>query len=152
MKTNIPLYRSFELDIANIIIGYYLVEDGFYMKDGEPDYDRPCTREYIYEQGTNRKCEVAPEYLSIHFPDMLASDSDRLLPNGEKDLRIFASLQEDGRGGDLIKHYLGIGLNEENTKYPAMFFKGATRRYFPFGKSYPVFHKYSEYKVIGIQK
>jgi hypothetical protein len=43
--------------------------------------------------------------LSIHFPDMLGGDSDRLLPNGEKDLRIFASLREDGKGGDLGGNY-----------------------------------------------
>ena len=45
---------------------------------------------------------IYPSTLSIHFQDMLASDSDRLLPNGEKDLRIFASLSEDGKGGDII--------------------------------------------------
>lgn len=44
--------------------------------------------------------------LSIHFPDTLACDSDRLLPNGEKDLRIFASLSEDGKGGDTVEYML----------------------------------------------
>jgi hypothetical protein len=46
--------------------------------------------------------EIDPSTLAIHFPDMLASDSDRLLPNGEKDLRIFASLSDDGKGGDVL--------------------------------------------------
>jgi hypothetical protein len=45
--------------------------------------------------------EIDPSTLAIHFEDMVANDSDRLLPNGEKDLRIFASLSEDGKGGDL---------------------------------------------------
>lgn len=58
-------------------------------KDGKTMYQEDGSQ-YAIIQGT----------ASIHFPDMIASDSDRLLPNGEKDLRIFASLQEDGKGGD----------------------------------------------------
>ncbi len=45
--------------------------------------------------------ELDSSTLAIHFSDMLAKDSYRLLPNGEKDLRIFASLSEDGKGGDI---------------------------------------------------
>lgn len=45
---------------------------------------------------------IFEDTVAIHFPNMLASDSDRYLPNGEKDLRIFASLQKDGKGGDIV--------------------------------------------------
>ena len=38
---------------------------------------------------------------AIHFSDMLAKDSNRYSPY--KDLRIFASLARDGKGGDILQ-------------------------------------------------
>lgn len=98
------LFRSYELDTANIIIGSYIEENGFYMNSGAPDYNKPCTRHKICDEDGIYH-DVAPEYLSINFEDMLASDSDRLLSNGKKDFRIFASLSEDGKGGDNLISY-----------------------------------------------
>jgi len=56
----------------------------------------------IHKTKVNTSYEVDPTTIAVHFPDMLAKDSDRWLANGEKDLRIFASLSEDGKGGDII--------------------------------------------------
>jgi hypothetical protein len=92
---------------------------------------------------------IKTETLAIHHSDMIASDSNRLLPNGEKDLRIFASLSEDGKGGDVCEHPYDI---EEDKIYPLIYKEGGTRRYFPFGKSFVVVSKFSEYKTLGIQE
>ena len=76
-------------------IGFNIIEDGCFndgMLSGHIEI-----QDFIYE--------VEKETRSINFSDMLASDSDRLLPNGEKDLRIFASLSDDGKGGDLVEVY-----------------------------------------------
>ncbi len=84
-------YRSYELDTANIIEGYYIEEQGYYMNNDKPDYDKPTTRHYIQDENCI-KHEIAPEYLSINFEGMLDSEG----------AKIFASLSEDGKGGDLI--------------------------------------------------
>jgi len=85
------LFRSYELDTANIIIGNYIKEDGFYMEDGIPICGKPCTRHYIQDEDCI-KHEIAPDYLSINFEDMIDSEGTK----------IFASLRERGKGGDII--------------------------------------------------
>lgn len=93
------LFRSYELETANIIIGNYIKEDGFYMENGEPIYGKPCTRHYIQDEDCI-KHEIAEDYLSINLKDMLDSQGNK----------IFASLSEDGKGGDIMKddEYYGI--------------------------------------------
>lgn len=66
----------------------------------ENKVDAPCIIDEDAEQ-----YEIKKRTLAIHFPDMLTSDSDRLIPNGEKDLRIFASLSKDGSGSDTILYH-----------------------------------------------
>lgn len=95
LNTQIPIYRAKKIYSDDYVIGYL-------KKDGDNRF------EIIKEIMLNEKfaCtihEIDTSTLSIHFPDMLASDSYRLLQNGEKDLRIFASLSEDGKGGDIVK-------------------------------------------------
>lgn len=99
MKTQTPLYRAKKIDNEEYVIGFYT-------------YDEVHKRHLIL---TNRmhglsETRVDSSTLSIHLPDMLAGSSNRLLPNGEKDLRIFASLNEDGKGGDEVttKDYSSI--------------------------------------------
>ena len=65
---------------------------------------------------------IFEDTVAIHFPNMLASDSDRYLPNGEKDLRIFASLQKDGKGGDICESKwfnidAGLTVKTESVRY-----------------------------------
>ena len=107
MKTNIPICRSYELDTANIIIGCYIKEEGYFMNNGKPDYNKPCTRHYIQDDDCN-KHEIAPEYLSISFEDMIDSEGTK----------IFASLSEDGRGGDNLEI-----LDCESSEYVAVYNK-----------------------------
>ena len=108
MKT-IPIYRARKIDSDKYVEGFLNKAEHIYYDDDKNDE----TAYYIMKNMTT-ECEdksyfdfygfkeIDPSTLSIHFPDMLASDSDRLLPNGEKDLRVFASLSEDGKGGDIV--------------------------------------------------
>lgn len=89
MNTNIPLFRAKKIDTEECVVGYLVPEyDGYHC---------------IHVSWVDDDIRIDPSTLSIHFKDMLASDSDRLLPNGEKDLRIFASLSQDGKGGDMLR-------------------------------------------------
>ena len=116
MKTNMPIYRAKKIDSDEYVVGMYL-----------PEYLRPkflngsvYDVEYfknVIQTDRNTYEKIDPSTLSIHFQDMLASDSDRLLPNGEKDLRIFTSLSEDGKGGDILLFNDSIDIRELVTLY-----------------------------------
>ncbi len=87
-----PIYRAEVLGKKNsFAIGFY-------------SYDECHNRHLIITNDLHglNECRVDKTTLSMHFPDMLAKNSDRLLPNGKEDLRIFASLSEDGKGGDVV--------------------------------------------------
>ena len=106
---NIPIYRAKKIDSDENVISSSIVKSkawnkdkGYYYKYYLLDDNTEADRFPIY---LPHAIEIDPSTLSIHFPDMIASDSDRLLPNGEKDLRIFASLSEDGKGGDIFQDY-----------------------------------------------
>ena len=83
MRTNIPIFRAKKIDSDEYVIGWYsspiIIEGKTYLsitnKDGEYRIDTTT--------------------LSIHFPDMIDSQGNK----------IFASLQEDGKGGDLIDNF-----------------------------------------------
>lgn len=117
MKTQTPLYRAKKRDSDEYV-------EGNLISDGDDFYLSKINTVYMMKDdghSDNRlelilgiSFEIDPSTLSIHFPDMLASDSDRLLPNGEKDLRIFASLSEDGKGGDTIFHKGDFCLESKN--------------------------------------
>ena len=80
MRTNIPIFRAKKIDSDEYVMGWYsspiIIEGKTYLsitnKDGEYRIDTTT--------------------LSIHFPDMLDSQGNK----------IFASLQEDGKGGDIL--------------------------------------------------
>lgn len=96
----IPIFRAKKLDSDEYVEGYLLpkFENNYYISlewsmdlDGyTPDFE---------------KIDIST--LSIHFPNMLAKDSDRYNSSGEKDLRVFASLQLEGKGGDLVGYIDG---------------------------------------------
>ena len=88
---NLPIYRAKKIDSDEYVIGWYsspiIIEGKTYLsitnKDGEYRIDTTT--------------------LSIHFSDMLDSQGNE----------IFASLQEDGKGGDIcsVNDYIHGGLN-----------------------------------------
>ena len=102
---NIPIFRSYELDTAFLIEGSYIKENGFYMNNTIPDYNKPVVRHKICDEDGIYH-EVSKDYLAIHFPDMLDSQGNK----------IFASLSEDGKGGDIMKddEYYGIAKYKDS--------------------------------------
>lgn len=102
---NIPIFRSYELDTAFLIEGSYIKENGFYMNNTIPDYNKPVVRYKICDEDGIYH-EVSKDYLAIHFPDMLDSQGNK----------IFASLSEDGKGGDIMKddEYYGIAKYKDS--------------------------------------
>ena len=89
----IPIFRSYELDTAFLIEGSYIKENGFYINNNIPDYNKPVIRHKICDEDGIYH-EVSKDYLSIHFPDMLDSQGNK----------IFASLNKDGKGGDIVEY------------------------------------------------
>jgi hypothetical protein len=104
-ELNIPLCRAKKIDSDEYLIGYVMPHSNYHneLLDVYMHTFRKVT--YAELMSGKNSMDIAslkridPSTLSIHFPDMIASDSNRLL-NGEKDLRIFASL--NGNGGDMI--------------------------------------------------
>ena len=86
MKTNIPQYRAKKIDSDEYVEGYYV-----YLKRYKKHY---LINTFSFEQYNLKRWEIEPSTLSISFPDMLDKNNKR----------IFASLSEDGKGGDIIKH------------------------------------------------
>lgn len=80
---NIPIFRAKKIDRNEYIVGHYIEDENRQcivilekMFKGEPIYTT-----------------VDKSTLSIHFPDMLDSEGNK----------IFASLSEDGKGGDICE-------------------------------------------------
>ena len=75
----IPIYRARRIDSDEYVEGYY-VESINYKSNIQ------VNNSYFQE--------IDPTTLAIHFPDMLDSQGNK----------IFASLSEDGKGGDIAKY------------------------------------------------
>jgi len=75
--TQIPIYRAKKIDSDEWFIGYLLkYSDGYYIK-------------LLY---ISTEIMIDPSTLAIHFPNMI----------DKKGKKIFASLSEDGIGGDIV--------------------------------------------------
>jgi len=49
-------YTALELDTAQIVDGYYYLENGYWESNGKPDLNRPVERHYIVdEDGQHRE-------------------------------------------------------------------------------------------------
>ena len=96
---NIPIYRAKKIDSDEYIQGYLLSKNII------------VTTEYYYPQGIPSETEkkfnnIDQSTLAIHFPDMLDNQGNK----------IFASLSEDGKGGDIMKddEYYGIAKYKDS--------------------------------------
>lgn len=101
---NIPIYRAKKIDSDEYVEGCLIGDKRFNHYE-------------IMKDGTFERYVIDLTTISIYHQDMLASDSNRILPNGEKDLRIFASLQEDGKGGDILEIYDLDDLGDINRRF-----------------------------------
>lgn len=117
---NIPIYRAKKIDSDKYVEGYYFHQET--TKDYENDeseereeviehyifsYSRHDVNEH--EEGFfefQRLNQIDLSTLAIHFPDMLDGQGNK----------IFASLQEDGKGGDIMKddEYYGIAKYKDS--------------------------------------
>lgn len=80
---NIPIYRAKKIDSDEYIEGFFLFQEE----------SRECIEIcQIYNSKIRATYEVDISTLAIHFPDMLDSQGNK----------IFASLSEDGKGGDIL--------------------------------------------------
>ncbi len=84
MKTNIPIYRAKKIDNDKWVKGYLTNE--FWTGVDQRWYT-------IYNVKKEKSYRIDPNTLAIHFPNMIDK-------NGKK---IFASLSEDGVGGDIVR-------------------------------------------------
>ena len=91
MKTQIPIYRAKKIDSGEYVIGWLAnpTPSLFYIFYNHCGYLNVNNEVCIQE---NERAEIDPSTLAIHFPDMLDSEGTK----------IFASLSEDGRGGDIL--------------------------------------------------
>ena len=74
----IPIYRAKKIDSDEYVEGFL----------------SNFKTAFIVELDTQTPFTIDPSTLAIHFPDMIDSDGTK----------IFASLSEDGKGGDIVEH------------------------------------------------
>lgn len=104
--TNIPIYRAKKIDSDEYVTGVASVLWDWINRESEDlnenELDEPIRRvvicgaydNYADDDSWNFRSDFIDEStLSIHFPDMLDSQGNK----------IFASLSEDGKGGDIVQ-------------------------------------------------
>ena len=92
---NIPIYRAKKIDSDKYIQGYLLGMWGeYFISWGETNH-------------VPNKVQIDPTTLAINFNDMLDCQGNK----------IFASLSEDGKGGDIMKddEYYGIAKYKDSS-------------------------------------
>ena len=109
---NLPIFRAKKLGTENEYVEGFLYQDiiCYVPSDGfKPDEYKKAvdTETWFIMDNLSRTSMIDTSTISIHFSNMLAKDSDRYNSSGEKDLRVFASLQLDGKGGDLVGYIDG---------------------------------------------
>ena len=82
---NIPIFRAKKIDSNEYVLGW-LLQDCFGY------YIIPTNNALRCESLNSESIEIDPTTLAIHFPAILDSQGNK----------IFASLQEDGKGGDIV--------------------------------------------------
>ena len=122
---NIPILRAKKIDSNEYVMGWYsspiIIEGKIYLS-------------IINQDGEYR---IDTTTLSIHFPDMLDSQGNE----------IFASLQKDGRGGDIVNCYLGKNQIPTREKQIVKYYKP-----YHMGLASYDLDAYSKLEVIGIQE
>ena len=142
--SNIPIYRSKKIDSDDYVEGNLVEDEGVFYIIKNPVIThfyglQQLTGEYEYLH------KIDPTTLSISFPDMLDSQGNK----------IFSSLQEDGKGGDIIGFSYGIPFVkvEAPVKYKNSRIDVLTKGHKPdICSLYELEEAVGEYEVIGIQE
>ena len=147
----IPIYRAKRIDNDEYVEGYLLPE-----YKGKLHLSIKWTRDF--DGLTPNFIQIDPSTLAIHFPDMLDSQGNKM----------FASLQEDGKGGDIIisKSYPFYGdapeITDSSGKCEELNYKGlllftSTGCYMDYIKVSDrvrgcAIEDFNEFELIGIQE
>ncbi len=139
----IPIFRAKKLDSDKYIIGQYIEtefsnEEYCDIEEQETIIKHCIIKDFRTVHDDYEYCnfditEIDIATLAIHFPDMLDSQGNK----------IFASLQEDGKGGDIIETELKRVCT---TKYKEYFFYADNKDY--HCNCFGFIHS----KIIGIQQ
>ncbi len=134
----IPIYRAKKIDSDEWVEGFYVYKKGARGYENHSiSYNKSVKRQSIICDTT-----IDPNTLAIHFPNMIDK-------NGKK---IFASLSEDGLGGDIVKSMaLANDHNQRGATHKAtvklingnVYYEGATL--YPFNVIHII-------EVVGIHK
>ncbi len=140
---NLPIYRAKKIDSDKYVKGCLVRAD-----DYDADVDEDQVIYFIMEKMENYRTSeiwdfvcnsrIDPATLSIHFPDMLDSKGNK----------IFASLQEDGKGGDIcsVNDYIDSGLKG------VAIYQNYGFRIDRKGKAMGISLSSTDIKIIGIQQ
>ena len=133
---NLPIYRAERIDSDEYVEGYYASAYNIhhYIIDHLGVDTKTNT---VYSMSTDLY-KIDPTTLAIHFPDMTDSQGNK----------IFASLSEDGKGGDIcyVRDFL-YGDLQGVARYKDNYFTVHRK-----GKAMGISLKCRDIKVIGIQK
>ena len=100
----VPIYRAKRIDNGELVDGYYCLSKSGVDLEIEKHNILPFLNLKDFNVANTDYIEINPETLSIHFPDMLDK-------NGE---RIFAALNESGIGGSSEKEIEEISQFRED--------------------------------------
>ena len=122
----IPIFRAKKLDSDEYVKGWY---SSPILISGKL---------YVSITNTDGEFSIDTTTLSIHFPDMLDSQGNK----------IFASLQEDGKGGDIcsVNDYIDSGLKG------VAIYQNYGFRIDRKGKAMGISLSSTDIKIIGIQQ
>jgi hypothetical protein len=151
----IPIYRAKKIDSDEYVTGF-LNMAFYYGIYEEEDVDEPEKKYFLIRCMDNESSdtdmwsfngfdEIDISTLAIHFPDMLDSQGNK----------IFASLSEDGKGGDVcvtqsgVKHLLVFKEFSVAGKNTDFFGRFTITNHNGINKN---FVKNTNYKIIGIQE
>ena len=127
---NLPIYRAFSETFDKYILGVPYFSDGrYYMLVDD------CNKNNNIGSGSY---PIDKSTLSIHFLDMLDSQGNK----------IFASLQEDGKGGDVcsVNDYIDSGLKG------VAIYQNYGFRIDRKGKAMGISLSSTDIKIVGIQQ
>lgn len=154
--TNIPIYRAKKIDSDEYVAGVVSVLWDWINRESEDlnenELDEPIRRvvicgaydNYADDDSWNFRSEFIDEStLAIHFPNMLDSQGNK----------VFASLSEDGKGGDCT--FMENGYNETfmfDGRNACIVLKSKHSETRLFGEYNKATSTFSKYTIVGIQQ